>query len=191
MIGGNIIITRTGYDPQLGKHIKDPTLGQVPTMGSCRPDIRKKLQVGDHIFVISGKVGGASQFIIGGFEVQSKMDALEAYEQFPEHRLHKLPDGQLTGNIIVDSKGNKHSLDDHKTFENRKPNYVVGTNLIALKSDSEIEMGRQETLEILRTIFQRNGKTPFELVGHFGKSLNERQIYEVRDWLDSIKARSN
>ncbi len=188
---GEIFITRTGYDPQLGKHIKDPTLGPVPTLGACHPDFRKKLQEGDHLFVVSGKIQRANQFIMGGFEIEAKIDATEAYKMFPENRLRMRPDGQLTGNIIVDSTGMQHSLDDHKTFQNRTPNYVVGTNLLALESDSEIEMGRQETMEVLRTIFQKNSKTPFELIGHYGKSLNERQILEIRDWLDALKKRFN
>lgn len=41
---GKIFITRSGYDPQLGKHVKDPYLGDCPTLGACRPDIRKQLQ---------------------------------------------------------------------------------------------------------------------------------------------------
>ena len=34
---GKIFITRTGYDPQLGKHVKDRYLGPRPTLGACRP----------------------------------------------------------------------------------------------------------------------------------------------------------
>jgi hypothetical protein len=34
---GKIFITRSGYDPQLGKHVKDPYLGPCPTLGACRP----------------------------------------------------------------------------------------------------------------------------------------------------------
>jgi hypothetical protein len=52
---GKIFITRSGYDPQLGKHVKDPYLGANPTLGACRPDVRRQLNEGDHIFVISGK----------------------------------------------------------------------------------------------------------------------------------------
>jgi hypothetical protein len=29
---GKIFITRSGYDPQLGKHVKDPYLGPCPTL---------------------------------------------------------------------------------------------------------------------------------------------------------------
>ena len=92
---GKIFITRTGYDPQLGKHIKDPYLGPQPSLGACRPDIRKRLREGDHIFVISGKVPQANQFVMAGFEIEAKIDATEAYRLFPEQRLRQRQDGQL------------------------------------------------------------------------------------------------
>ena len=66
---GKIFITRTGYDPQLGKHVKDPYLGLPPSLGAYRPDIRRKVSEGDNIFVISGKVRDAKQFVMCGFEV--------------------------------------------------------------------------------------------------------------------------
>jgi hypothetical protein len=72
---GKIFITRSGYDSQLlGKHVKDPYLGPRPTLGACRPDIRKHLSKGDHIFVISGKVADVGQFVMGGFEIESKIN---------------------------------------------------------------------------------------------------------------------
>ncbi|MEO7423800.1 MAG: hypothetical protein ABI036_01360, partial [Fibrobacteria bacterium] len=64
---GKIFITRQGYDPQLGKHVKDPYLGETPSLGACRPDIGRTVKEGDHIFTISGKIKGASQFVMGGF----------------------------------------------------------------------------------------------------------------------------
>ena len=116
---GKIFITRQGYDPQLGKHIKDPYLGPQPSLGACRPDIRKQLRKGDHIFVISGKVPQANQFVMAGFEIEAKIDATEAYQLFPEQRLRQGQDGQLMGNIIVDANGYQHQLDNHNSFENR------------------------------------------------------------------------
>jgi hypothetical protein len=106
---GKIFITRTGYDPERGKHVKDPYLGPTPTLGACRPDIRKQLRIGDHIFTISGKVLGVKQFVMGGFEIDSKIPAAEAYKLFPDQRLRQLEDGQLTGNIIVNSRGEQHT----------------------------------------------------------------------------------
>jgi len=186
---GKIFITSSGYDPQLGKHVKDPYLGPCPTLGACRPDIRKQLQQGDHIFVISGKVPGADQFVLGGFEIEQKISAREAYRRFPELRLHKREDGQLVGNIIVNGAGRQHKLDDHKpeSFERRMQNYIVGKNLLSLSTTAEIDLGRQQTLDALRDILGRTGSSPFAIVGHFGMRLTEKQIMRLRDWVATLK----
>lgn len=184
---GNIFITRSGYDPERGKHVKDPYLGPNPTLGACRPDIRKRLNPGDHIFTISGRIRGAPQFVMGGFEIASKISALEAYKLFPELRLRKLEDGQLTGNIIVNGKGEQHKLDDHTSFDQRIKNYIVGTNPLILQSTEEIALGRSQTLEILQEVFQRKGSSPIELVGRFGTRLSEAQVIMLREWLSSIR----
>lgn len=190
---GKIFITSSGYDPQLGKHIKDPYLGPNPTLGACRPDIRKQLKKGDHIFVISGKIPDLNQFVMAGFEIESKIPATEAYRHFPELRLRELGDGQLTGNIIVTPDGRQHELDQHKpdTFNNRIKNYVVGTNLVALTTDEEIAKGRRQTLEALREILHKNGRSPIEIVGRWGTALSEEQILELRNWLLSLKVSKN
>lgn len=188
---GKIFITRTGYDPQLGRHVKDPYLGPRPTLGACRPDIRKQLSKGDHIFVISGKVPMASQFVMAGFEIAAKMDAISAYQQFPELRLHQLPDGQLDGNIIVGADGKQHELDDHNSFEERIKNYVIGTNMVALTTPTEIAKGREETLDALREILHKPGDSPVEVVGRWGSKLTERQVEDLRAWLARVKATCN
>src|SRR3569833_1122223 len=158
-MNGRIFITRAGYDPDKGKHVIDPTLGPVPTLGGCRPDIRRKVVEGDHIFVISGKVCGFAQYVIGGFEVAQKLDAMTAFRLLPEHRLHRLPDGQLDGNIIVDARGRKHRLDTHRadTFDKRIADYVVGRNPIALTTPEEVARGREQTLDVLRDVFKKPG----------------------------------
>lgn len=186
---GRIFITRTGYDPEKGKHVKDPTLGPIPTFGACRPDIRRRVVEGDHIFVISGKVSGVPQYVIGGFEVAQKLDVMTAFRSLPEQRLHRRPDGQLDGNIIVDARGRQHRLDTHRadTFENRITDYVVGRNPIALTTPDEIANGRAQTLDVLREILRSTGKSPFEIVGRFGTTLTEDQVAQLRDWLCSLK----
>src|SRR5262245_35958045 len=97
---GKIFVTSHGGDPDKGSHVKDPNLGPNPSLGACRADIRKKLQKGDYVFVVTGKVVGFDQVVLGGFEVAEKISAIEAYERFPEQRLSRRPDGQVTGNII-------------------------------------------------------------------------------------------
>ena len=185
---GKIFITRSGYDPQLGKHVKDPYLGPQPSLGACRPDIRKQLVEGDHIFTISGRVRDANQYVMGGFEIASKITAQEAFDLYPEQRLRTLDNGQLTGNIIVNSRGEQHELDDHATFENRISNYVIGRNPIVLVTDEEIVRGREETLEALQDILRRAGASPVNVVGRWGSTLDEEQVVQLRRWLASIKA---
>ena len=171
---GKIFITRSGYDPQLGKHVKDPYLGPCPTLGACRPDIRRQLEKGDHIFFISGKIPEVNQFVMAGFEVDSKIPAVEAYRLFPEQRLREGEDGQLTGNIIVTPDGRQHELDDHSSFERRIDNYVIGTNLISLVTPAEMSEGRKQTLDVLRDILHKKGRSPIEVVGRWGTKLTEK-----------------
>lgn len=175
----------------MGKHVKDPYLGAHPTLGACRPDIRKQLKNGDHIFVISGRIPDFNQFVMGGFEIESKIPAIEAYRLFPDLRLRQLQDGQLTGNIIVTADGRQHELDNHNSFDRRVQNYVIGTNPIVLLTPDEISEGRKQTLEALRDILRKNGKTPFEVVGRFGTQLTDQQVVQLRDWLEAIKHAAN
>jgi hypothetical protein len=98
--------------------------------------------------------------------------------------------GQLTGNIIVGPDGKQHALDNHNSFEERIKNYVVAKNLIALTTDGEIARGRDETLEVLRDILHKRGDSPVEVVGHYGTKLTEKQVLELRAWLDSLKRKN-
>ncbi len=189
MMIGKIFITSSGYDPQLGKHVKDPYLGENPSLGACRPDVRRQAKEGSHLFVISGKLPNVRQYVIGGFEVVQKIDAQEAYRRFPDQRLRLRADGQLTGNVIVDKKGARHELDNHEpaTFAKRASNYVVGANCVALVEPQEIALGREQTLDVLREIFKKNGESPWDIVGHYGSQLTEEQIKQLREWLLSLK----
>lgn len=191
---GKIFITRTGYDPENGKHVKDPYLGDEPGLGACRPDVRRSVVPGDWIFTISGKVPRIPQYVIGGFQVAEKISAIEAYHRFPERRLRLLPDGQLAGNVIVDSDGNQHELDGHDGgpgFERRIRNYLVGTNPVGPRSPQEIMIARAETLEVLNVVFEKLGGTPFKLIGRAAKKLDEKQVCALLDWFESIKTRSS
>ena len=156
---GKIFITRNGYDPANGKYVKDPYLGDTPSLGACRTDVRKKVQPGDHIFVISGKMPRVPQFIMGGFEVAKKISAVEAYSLFPEQRLSQRDDGQLAGNVIVDLDGKQHPLDNHSGFAARVQNYVVGQNPVVLASPEEIARGRKGTLNVLQHVFRKTGSS--------------------------------
>jgi hypothetical protein len=182
---GEIFITSSGYDPQQGKLVKDPYLGPAPSLGICRPDIRKRVVPGDYIFVVSGKVAGVQQYVIGGFEVEEKIHAMAAFQRFPDQRLH-LSEGQLAGNIIVNSRGKQHKLDGHRGFERRIDNYIVGKNPIALTTPEQIARGRAETLDVLREIMMKPGRAPLNVIGR-GSKLTQDQVLQLRDWLFSIK----
>lgn len=183
---GLIFITSHGYDPDKGRHVKDPYLGNTPTFGGCMPNVRKQAQIGDSIFVISGKIKDHSQYVIGGFDVAEKIHANEAYQRFPEHHLMKRTDGELTGNIIVDGTGEPHFLDNHDNFEKRLDNYIVGKNPIMLSESAEIEKAREGTLEILKSLFNKDGKMPRDIVGRM-RHLNEEQVEKLKAWLKSLK----
>ena len=186
---GKIFITSSGYDPQMGKHVKDPYLGPNASLGACRPDIRRQVKKGDHIFVISGKLPNIRQFVMGGFEVVGKIDAQQAYKMFPDQRLHLRDDSQLTGNVIVDANSRQHQLDTHTpaTFAKRISNYIVGNKSIALVKPKEIALGREQTLDALREILKKNGGSPWEIVGHYGSELTEEQVHQLREWLLSLR----
>jgi hypothetical protein len=160
-------------------------------MGACRPDVRRKLATGDHIFTISGKVSRVSQFVMGGFEIAEKISATQAYERFPEQRLSQRNDGQLTGNVIITASGEQHELDTHTSFDTRIKNYLVGRNPLVLRTPQEIALGRAETLDALREILKRKGDSPFEILGRSGARLTENQIVDLRDWMTSIRRRAS
>lgn len=183
---GKIYVMSSGYDPEKGKHVNDPYLGPNPTLGACRPDIREKLQTGDQIFVVSGKVRNIDQVILGGFEIAEKISAIEAYERYPAQRLRLLSDGQITGNVIVTADGKQHELDHHNQFARRIQNYIVGRDAIALSSREELAEGRRQTLDILREVFLRNGKSIVEVIGRCS-NLNAEQITKLRALLDAVK----
>jgi hypothetical protein len=185
---GKIFVTGSGCDPVEGKHVKDPYLGPNASLGGCRPDIRRKLQKGDQIFTLSGKVPGVAQFVMGGLEIAEKISAIEAYERFPEQRLRRLPNGQVTGNVIVNAEGKQHELDHHPkdTFDRRIDNYLVGMNSIALLTLEEIAEGRLRTLEILREVFGKKGNSVREIIGR-ARNMTEKQVYRLRTLLDAVK----
>ena len=182
---GKIFVTSSGYDPDKGKHVKDPYLGPRPTLGACRPDIREQLQKGDQIFTVSGKVPGVPQFVMGGFEIAEKIPAIEAYERFPELRLSRRDDKQLTGNVIVNAEGKQHELDGHNQFDRRIQNYIVGTDPIVLVSPAEIAEGRL-TLEILQDVFEKKGDSVRSIIGRCS-NMNEKQIEKLRRLLRALK----
>ena len=188
---GKIFITSSGYDPERGKYVKDPFLKGEPSLGACRPDIRRVVKPGDFIFTISGKVPDARQYVMCGFEVAEKIHAIQAYYRFPNQHLCKMVDGQLYGNIILNSAGKKHVLDQHTdneaAFQRRAQNFIVGKNLIMPQTPSEIARARKETMDTLCRVIGKLGSRPFDLIGRSGKTLDEKQVIMLIEWLLSLK----
>jgi hypothetical protein len=139
--------------------------------------------------VVTGKVPAIQQYVVGGMEVEERIDALAAYERFPENRLQTGPTGLVEGNVIIDADGNQHPLDRHnpETFEERINNFIVGTNPVALESDREVAMGREQTLPKLSELLGKRGNRVIDVMGRMAK-LNETQVQDMLSWLQGIKA---
>ncbi|WP_147274946.1 hypothetical protein [Ferruginivarius sediminum] len=186
---GYIYISGTGSDPIVNNNLNDPIFGKPPTLGACMPNIRRFVDVGDFIFVVSGKTEGVQQYVVGGFQVDEKIHALDAYDRFPENHLYVDKNGILQGNIIVTRNGAQHHLDRHSssTFESRLENYIVGRNPIALTTRREAELGRQQTIGKLADVLgRRRGNRVIDVMARWSK-LNENQVTQLIDWLQGIK----
>jgi Nucleotide modification associated domain 2 len=171
-----------GADPAKGWTFNDPIFGSPPTLGACVPNIRRAVEVGDWVFAISGKAEGYRPYVVGGFQVAKKIDALQAYKQLPNYRLERAENGQVLGNIIVDSKGQHHKLDDHDGFKARLKNYLVGGASLHVKKPEHVEIARAETLPTLAKIFSKPGNRDFDIVPRWRK-MDEEQIEDLKAWL--------
>jgi hypothetical protein len=188
-VKGYIYITGDKADPGLYNNLNDPLFENIPTLGACMPNLREWVNVGDYLFVVSGKAPGVQQYVIGGMRVAEKIDALAAFGRFRANRLRMGEDGLLKGNVVVGPDGKKHPLDKHKLerFENRIENFIVGTDAVALQTEREIALGREQSLRKLSEIFERPGNRPFDILGR-QRRMNENQINGLVDWLRGIKA---
>jgi hypothetical protein len=175
-----------GADPGHGWHMTDPIFGKVPTIGACMPNIRRLVEPGDYIFVISGRIPRVRPYVVGGFKVAEKINALAAYKRFPNNRLKELSDGSLSGNIIINADGTQNPLDYHNNFEKRVTDYIVGQDPVCVDQPREIGIARDQTLEVLGRILNRKGKQLSDVVGRWRK-LNPDQIQEILLWLRSLK----
>lgn len=180
-------------DPGAGKRLDDPIFGKLTTMGACRPDLRRLVRPGDYMFVISGKTQGVSQYIIGGFAVDEKINALAAHSRYPQLRLRSLEDGGKVGNIIVDGEGQHHVLDHHDehNLERRIQNYLVGRDQIYLETPKEVELARERSLEILKEIFGKSRVSRVSDIVPRNRRLDPEQIDKLLKALQAIKTESS
>lgn len=175
-----------GADPEAGWTFNDPIFGKKASLGACMPNIRKAVDLGDWVFCISGKIPQKAPYIVGGFQVDEKISAIEANLKYPEFRLQRNEKGQVIGNIIVDNQGQHHDLDDHDNFEKRRENYITGGNKVYIESPQAIEASRSKTLEILQTTFGRRANRLDDLVPRWRK-LDGEQIDTLLTELKKIQ----
>jgi hypothetical protein len=190
-VKGYIYTTGKRADPGLYNNLDDPLFGDPPTLGACMSNLREFLNPGDYIFVVSASVPVAPQYVIGGLRVAEKLDHLAAYGRFPNNRLRLDENGVVRGNIIVDQKGKQHPLDHHDpdpdSFKRRVKNFIVGDEAVALKTQKEIQLGRERTLAKLADLFNKQGNRPFDIIGRQRK-LDQEQVHGLMDWLRGIKS---
>ena len=107
--------------------------------------------------------------------------------KFPENAL-RFEAGKKIGNIIVTADGYQHPRDNHQpeSFENRIKNYLVGQNPVVLESPREVELGRERTVDILSSLFDRSGPRVAQIVGRHRK-LAVEQADRLRRVLRDIK----
>lgn len=187
------IFVSPGSDPGAGLALVDPMLrSSKPSMGTCRPDLRRMVRPGDHIFVISGSRGRAiPQYVIGGMQIDKKLDdQLEALQHRPENAVH-FNGNRRVGNIIALPDGTQHPLDQHdkrdrEKFEHRIKNYILGKNPVILDTPREVEIGRDRSVGILSNIFDVPGQRMQEVVGR-GRKLSNAQVDQLLRALDDIK----
>jgi len=154
------------------------------------PPIRRLVVPGDYVFVVSGTTKGVQQYVVGGFQVAEKIDALAAYNRFPENRLRLNDEGKVVGNVLIDGSGNQHPLDTHSpdNFAGRIKNYLVGINPVALETPAEVARGRDQTLDRLASILDKQrANRVIDVMGRWAK-LDASQIEKTLDWLKGIKA---
>jgi hypothetical protein len=184
-MNGYIYTMAAGADPGYGWTMNDPIFGDIPTLGACVPNIRRAVEEGDYIFVVSGRVRNEKQFVVGGFPVDEKISALAAYRRFPENRLRLSDGGQVLGNVIVNSRGEHHPLDDHDNFKVRVENYIVGRDPIVLRTPIQQKAGRLSTVDFLSHLFGKKGPRVFDLIGRHRK-MSEDQVKETINWLRDL-----
>ncbi len=185
---GHIYITGKGIDPGKGDLFDDPIFTGTVSLGACMPNIRRVVKVGDHIFVVSGKSEGVQQYIVGGFQVKEKLDALAAYDRYPENRLRRNNEGEITGNIIVTNTGEQHPLDNHpqKNFSERIKNYIIGESPVFFSQPDELERARADTLPLLGELFEKPGNRIIDIMGRHHK-LNTTQVNAILEWMREVR----
>ncbi|WP_417493333.1 hypothetical protein [Maricaulis sp.] len=153
------------------------------------PNIRRVVELGDYIFMISGKRPIVQQYIVGGFRVAEKISAQLAFNRFPENRL-RMDGDRLLGNIAVDANGNKHPLDTHSNdgFARRAQNYIIGDRPAFVSAPRAVERARAQSLQALSEVMRKPiANRAIDMIGRHSK-LDDRQVGEMLAWIDRWNA---
>jgi hypothetical protein len=81
----------------------------------------------------------------------------------------------------------QHPLDSHSHFASRVENYLVGCEASYLENRTQYNSARSDTLEVLSSIFQKDGQRVFDIIGRHRK-MNSTQVDELLQWIQSIKS---
>ena len=161
---------------------KDP-----PTWGICRPDIRRKVNLGDYVFFVLPKHGRHPQMIFGYLKVKDKIDHLTAFNQV--YLFHKRMGNNQNpnGNIIVDSSGKYNTADagvHRHNFHKIKKEYVIGDDTDKLFLDAH-EINRKAPLFIstIQNIIGKKGNRAVDIISRYGKTLSSSQVLALLKWM--------
>ncbi|MCX2473529.1 MULTISPECIES: hypothetical protein [Pedobacter] len=184
---GYIYTMFKGADPSMGWDMTDPIFTKVPTMGACRPDIRRAVERGDYIFSVSGRIVNVKPHIVGAFSVDDKINSLAAFDRFPENRMEVDQEGKFHGNIIFDKNGNHLPFDYHTNHDRRIDNYIIGKDAIFFDAEEEIKKAKEETVAVLNDIFGKNEEKVHKILGRWRK-MDSAQVNDLLSWMNRIKA---
>ena len=161
-----------------------------PTWGICRPDLRKKADIGDYIFYTLPKSSKHPQMIFAYMKIKEIISHVEAFHRV-DLRQKRMREAIPNGNIIVDAKGeyNKYDRGAHRNnFIKISQRYVIGdiSNFHFL-TDKEINRKSKSFLNILNDILDLEFKIgestrAVDLISRYGRTINADQIEQLVSW---------
>lgn len=159
-----------------------------PTWGICRNDLRRRADVGDHVFYVLPKAAKHPQCIFAHLRiVEPKITHHAAYHR-RDLRSKRMGNKNPNGNIIVDASGryNRYDAEAHRhMFDRIKDEYAIGcAKESRLLSAAEIDRLAPAFTQMLQGVLGIDGATPIELISRYGRTLNPSQVRKILDWLD-------
>jgi hypothetical protein len=159
---------------------------EPPTWGICRPDFRKSLSVGDYVFFVLPANVRLPQMIYGYMRILEKIDHLAAYHR-PELFDKRMGNKNPNGNIIVDSAGNYNKFDmgfHLGNFSKIKQHYVIGDpENSEFLTEAKLLQKQPAFQATLNAIFNKQGKTPIDVITRKGRRMDQQQVASLLHWL--------